>query len=58
MCDLSISVNVIITNKFVELKVLTETKIQILNIHVDHTCFHIVEMGCQIVQLLSATVVG
>ena len=26
--------------------------------HVDHTRFHIVEMGCQMVQLLSAHIVG
>ena len=37
---------------------LTETKIQILCDHVDHTCFHIVEMGSQMVQLLSAHIVG
>ena len=34
------------------------TKIQILCDHVDHTHFHIVEMGCQMVQLLSAHIVG
>ena len=39
-------------------KCLTETKIQLLCDHVDHTRFHIVEMGCQIVQLLSAHIVG
>ena len=39
------------------LKCLTETKIQILCDHVDHTRFHIVEMGCQMVQLLSAHIV-
>ena len=44
----------VITNKFVGLKCLTETKIQILYDHVDHTRFQIVEMGRQIVQLLSA----
>ena len=37
---------------------MTETKIQILYDHVDHTRFHIVEMGCQMVQLLSAHIVG
>ena len=40
------------------LKCLTETKIQILCYHVNHTSFHIVEMGCQMVQLLSAHIVG
>ena len=35
-----------------------KNKIQILYDHVDHTCFHIVEMGCQMVQLLSASIVG
>ena len=53
VCDRSVSVNVI-THTFVGLKCLTETKIQILYDHVDHTRFHIVEMGCQIIQLLSA----
>ena len=43
---------------FVGLKCLTETKIQILCDHVNHTRFHIVEMGCQMVQLLSAHIVG
>ena len=52
-----VSVNVIM-HTFVGLKCLTETKIQILCDHVDHTRFHIVEMGCQMVQLLSAHVVG
>ena len=33
---------------------MTEIKIQILCDHVDHTRFHIVEKGCQMVQLLSA----
>ena len=47
----------VITNAFVGLKCLTETKIQILYDHVDHTRFHIVEMGCQMVQLLSAYIV-
>ena len=56
-CDRSVSVNVI-THTFVGLKCLTETKLQILCDHVDHTRFHIVEMGCQIVQLLSAHIVG
>ena len=46
----------VITNTFVGLKCLTETKIQILYDHVDHTRFHIVEMGCQIVQLFSDNV--
>ena len=44
-------------NKFVGLKCLTETKIQILYDHVDYTRFHIVEMGCQMVQHLSAYIV-
>ena len=57
VCDRSVSVNVI-THTFVGLECLTETKIQILCDHVDHTCFHIVEMGCQMVQLLSAYIVG
>ena len=48
----------VITNKFVGLKCLTETKIQILQDHVDHTRFHVVEMGYQMVQLLSANIVG
>ena len=48
----------VITHTFVDLKCLTETKVQILCNHVDHTHFHIVEMGCQIVQLLSAQIVG
>ena len=48
----------VITHTFVRLKCLTETKIQILYDHVDHTRFHIVEMGCQMVQLLSAHIVG
>ena len=48
----------VITHTFVGLKCLTETKIQILYDHVDHTCFHIVEMGCQMVQLSSAHIVG
>ena len=47
----------VITYTFVGLKCLTETKIQILCDHVDHTHFHIVEMGCQMVQLLSAHIV-
>ena len=47
----------VITHTFVELKCLTETKIQILCDHVDHTRFHIVEMECQMVQLLSAHIV-
>ena len=48
VCDRSVSVN-IITNTFVGLKCLTETKIQILYDLVDYTRFHIVEMGCQMV---------
>ena len=48
----------VIANTFVGLKCLTETKIQILDDHVDHTRFHIVETGCQMVQLLSAYIVG
>ena len=55
--DRSISVNVI-NNKFIGLKCLTETKIQILYDNVDHTRFHIVEMGCQMVQLLFADIIG
>ena len=46
--DSSVSVNVI-TYTFFGLKCLTETKIQILCDHVDHTRFHIVEMGFQMV---------
>ena len=57
VCDWSVSVNVIM-HTFVGLKCLTETKIQILYDHLDHTRFHIVEMGCQMVQLLSAHIVG
>ena len=48
----------VITHTFVGLKCLTETKIQILCYNVNHTHFHIVEMGCQTVQLLSAHIVG
>ena len=48
----------IIMQTFVGLKCLIETKIQILCDHVDHTRFHIVEMGCQMVQLLSAHIAG
>ena len=33
-------------------------KIQILYDHVDHTRFHIVKMGSQMVQLLSTYIVG
>ena len=33
-------------------------QIQILDDHVDHTRFHIVEIGCQMVQLLPAYIVG
>ena len=47
----------VITNTFVGLKCLTETKIRISYDHVDQTRFHIVEMGCQMVQLLSAYIV-
>ena len=43
---------------FVGLKCLTETKIQILSDHVDYTRFHIVEMGCQMVQYLLAHIAG
>ena len=57
VCDRSVSVNVI-THTFVELKCLTETKIQILCDHVSHTRSHTVEMGCQMIQLLSAHIVG
>ena len=57
VCDRSISVYVI-TNKFDGPKCLTETKIQILYDHVDHTRFHIVEMGCQMVQLLPSNITG
>ena len=57
VCDRSASVNVI-TNTFVGLKCLTEIKIQILYDHVDHTRFHIVEMGCQMFKLVSAYIVG
>ena len=35
----------VITHTFVGQKCLTETKIQILYDRVDHTCFHINEMG-------------
>ena len=55
--DRSVSMNVI-THTFVGLKCLTETKIQILCDHVSHTRLHTVEMGCQIVQLLSVHIVG
>ena len=57
VCDRSVSVNVI-THTFVGLKCLTETKIHILCDHVSHTRLHTVEMGCQMVQLLSAHIVG
>ena len=56
VCDRSVLVN-LITHTFVWLKCLTETKIEILCDHVDHNCYHIVEMGCQMVQLLSAHIV-
>ena len=48
----------VITHTFVGLKCLTETKIQILCDHVSHTPLHTVEMGCEMVQLLSAHIVG
>ena len=48
----------VITHIFVGLKCLTEIKIQILCDHVSHTHLHTVEMGCQMVQLLSAHIVG
>ena len=57
VCDRSVSVHVI-THTFVGLKCVTETKIQILCDHVDHTCLHVIEMGFQMVQLLSAHIVG
>ena len=47
----------VITHTFDGLKCLTETKVWILCDHVDHTRFH-VEIGCQIVQLLSVHIVG
>ena len=56
VCDRSVSVNVI-THTFVWLKCLTKTKIQILCDHVSHTRLHAVEMGCQMVELLSAHIV-
>ena len=55
VCDKSVSVNVI-NSTFVGLKCLTETKIQTLCDH--DTRFHIAEMECQMVQLLSAYIVG
>ena len=57
VCDRSVLVNVI-THTFVGLNCVTENKMQILCDNVDHTRFHIVEMGCQMVQLLSAHIVG
>ena len=36
---------------------LTEAKTQILCDHVDHTSFCILEMGCQIIQLLRVNIV-
>ena len=48
----------VITHTFNGLKGLTETKIQILCDHVSHTRLHTVEMACQMVQLLSAHIVG
>ena len=47
----------VVTHTFVGLKCLTETKIKILCDHVDHAHFYIVEMGCQMVKLLSAHIV-
>ena len=47
-----------ITHTVFGLNCLTETKIRILCDHVDHRRFHIVEMRCQIDQLLSAHIVG
>ena len=41
-----------------DVKCLTETKIQTLCDHVSHTGLHTVEMGCQMVQHLSAHIVG
>ena len=52
-----LSVNVI-THTSVGLKYLTETKLQILCDHVSHTRLHTVEMGCQVVQALSARIIG
>ena len=57
VCDRPVSVNVIMHTS-VGLKCLMKTKIQIFCNHVDHTRFHIVEMGYQMVQLLSAHIVG
>ena len=48
----------VITNKFVGLEYLTETKIQSSCDHVNHTRFHTVETGCQMVQLLLGDIVG
>ena len=48
----------VITHTFAGLKCLTEIKIRILYDHADHTRFYIVEMGCQMVQLLSVYIVG
>ena len=56
VCDRSVLVNVI-THTFVGLKCLTETQIQILCDHINHTHFDIVEMVRQMVQLLSAHIV-
>ena len=56
VCDWSISV-IVIANKFVELKRLIETKIQILYNHADHIHFHTAENGWQIIQLLTASAV-
>ena len=39
-----------VVNTFVRLNCSTETKIQILYDRVDHIRFHIVEMGCQMVE--------
>ena len=45
ICDRLVSVNVI-THTFVGVNCLTETKIQILCYNVNHTHFHIAEIGC------------
>ena len=45
-------------NKFAGLKCLTETKLQILYDSVYHTCYHMVEKGCQMVLTLAAYIVG
>ena len=48
----------IVLNRSVGMKCLTEAKRQILYDHVDHTRLHIVEMRCQMVQLLSGYIIG